>query len=62
MRSALDNIPGVGPKRQEALRKHFGTIKAIREADVEVLAAVVPRSTAEAVYRHFHENTEETSG
>ena len=62
MRSALDNIPGVGPKRQEALRKHFGTIKAIREADVEALAAVVPRSTAEAVYRHFHENTEETSG
>ena len=54
MKSALDDIPGVGPKRREALRKHFGTSKAIKEADVETLAAVVPRSAAEAVYRHFH--------
>ena len=54
MRSALDGIPGVGPKRREELRKRFGTIKAIREADVESLAAVVPRSAAEAVWRHFH--------
>ncbi|MDO4315242.1 MAG: excinuclease ABC subunit UvrC [Oscillospiraceae bacterium] len=54
MKSALDDIPGVGPKRRDALRKHFGTIKAIREADVETLAAVVPRSAAEAVWRHFH--------
>ncbi len=61
MRSALDNIPGVGPKRQETLRKHFGTIKAIRAADVETLSAVVPRSAAEAVYRHFHENAQEKS-
>ena len=53
-RSALDDIPGIGPKRREALRKHFGTIKAIREADVETLAAVVPRAAAEAVWRHFH--------
>ena len=53
-RSALDGIPGVGPKRREELRKHFGTIKAIREADVETLSAVVPRSTAEAVWNHFH--------
>jgi len=57
MRSSLDDIPGVGPKRREALRKHFGTIKSIREADVETLAAVVPRNTAEAVWRHFHQNT-----
>jgi len=57
MRSALDDIPGVGPKRREALRKHFGTIKAIRTADVETLAAVVPRSTAEAVWKHFHKES-----
>ncbi len=54
MRSALDGIPGVGPKRREELRKRFGTIKAIREADVDALAAVVPRSAAEAVWNHFH--------
>jgi excinuclease ABC subunit C len=54
MRSALDDIPGVGPKRREDLRKAFGTIKAIREADVETLAAVVPYNTAQAVWSHFH--------
>ena len=55
MRSALDEIPGVGPKRRDALKKAFGTIRAIREADVETLATVVPRNTAEEIYRHFHE-------
>jgi len=55
MRSALDGIPGVGPKRREELKKAFGTIRAIKEADVEALAAVVPRPTAEAVWRHFHQ-------
>ena len=54
LRSALDEIPGVGPKRKEALRRALGSVKAIREADVETLAAIVPRPTAEAVYRHFH--------
>ncbi|MCI8690166.1 MAG: excinuclease ABC subunit UvrC [Oscillibacter sp.] len=54
MRSALDGIPGVGPKRRDALRKHFGTIKAIREASADALAAVVPQAQAEAVWRHFH--------
>ncbi len=53
-RSALDGIPGVGPKRREALRKRFGTIKAIREADVEALAEVLPRDAAEAVWSRFH--------
>ena len=60
MRSALDGIPGVGPKRREELRKRFGTIKAIREADVETLAAAVPRSAAEAVWRHFHPAKDES--
>ena len=56
MRSSLDGIPGVGPKRQEALRKHFGTVKAIKEADVAALSDVVPRAAAEAVWLHFHRN------
>ena len=59
MKSALDGIPGVGPKRREELRKALGTIKAIKEADVETLATVVPRSAAEAVWKHFHENEKE---
>ena len=54
LRSALDGIPGVGEKRKAELKKYFGTIKAIREADAETLAAVIPRPAAEAVYKHFH--------
>ena len=43
--SALDEIPGVGPRRRQALLKHFGSLNAIREASVEELAAVTGMST-----------------
>lgn len=36
----LDEIPGIGPKRKAALLKHFGSLKKMREASVEALAAV----------------------
>ena len=52
--SKLDEIPGVGEARRTALLKHFKTVKAIRAATVEELAAVVPRNTARAVYDHYH--------
>ena len=54
LKSALDGIPGVGEKRKAELRKHFGTIKAIREADVEQLTVVLPRNVAQTVWNHFH--------
>ena len=51
MRSALDTIPGIGPKRKKALLKHFGSIKKIRAATLEELSAVpgMNRSVAENV-------------
>ena len=52
--SELDAIPGVGPKRREALHKHFKTMKAIRSASAEELAAVLPANTARAVYDYYH--------
>ncbi|MCH7836683.1 MAG: excinuclease ABC subunit UvrC [Chloroflexi bacterium] len=39
MRSALDDVPGVGPKRKKALLRKFGSLKAVREAGVEEVAA-----------------------
>jgi len=36
--SALDSIPGIGPRRRRALLRQFGSVKAIREASVEELA------------------------
>ena len=53
LKSALDGIPGVGEKRKAELRKHFGTIKAIREADVEQLTVVLPRNVALTLWNHF---------
>lgn len=38
--SELQKVPGIGPKRRQALLKAFGSIEAIREAPVEALAAV----------------------
>ena len=38
--SELDEIPGVGPSRRVALLKHFGSVKRIREAEVEEVAEV----------------------
>ena len=37
--SALDAMPGIGPRRKRALLKQFGSVQAIREASVEELAA-----------------------
>jgi excinuclease ABC subunit C len=36
--SALDNIPGIGPKRKKALLKKFGSIESIKEASPEALS------------------------
>jgi len=37
--SALDTVPGIGPKRKRALLRHFGSVQAIRDASAEELAA-----------------------
>ena len=39
-RSAMDDIPGIGPKRKRALLKKFGSLQGVREAPLEDLASV----------------------
>ncbi len=51
--SVLDDIEGIGPARRKALMRHFQSLEAIREADVETLAAM-NRSAAEQVWKFFH--------
>ena len=41
IQSALDTVPGIGPKRKRALLRKFGSVKGIREASVEEIAATV---------------------
>jgi len=49
--SVLDDIEGVGPKRKKALLKAFGSVKKLRAATVDEIAAVpgVPRQLAEVL-------------
>lgn len=55
-KSVLDGIPGVGEKRKLALLSHFGSIDAIREADVGKLAGVpgMTNAVAENIKKHLH--------
>ena len=53
--SVLDEIPNLGPKRKQALLRHFGSIEAIREASLDGLLSVkgIPRSVAENIRKHL---------
>lgn len=55
LRSALSDVPGIGPTRQRTLLRHFGSLKKIRDASLEDLLGVpgMNRKTAEAVLAHF---------
>lgn len=54
--SVLDEIAGVGPKRKQALLKHFGSVKRLKEASVEEIAGVpsITRPLAEVIYTFLH--------
>ena len=51
IQSALDTIPGIGPKRKKALLRKFGTVKAVREASLDDIASTAgfTRALAENV-------------
>lgn len=55
--SLLDEIAGVGPKRKQALLKHFGSVKRLKEASVEEIAGVpsITRPLAEVIYTFLHQ-------
>jgi excinuclease ABC subunit C len=52
-RSVLDSVPGIGPRRKRALLRKFGSVKGIREASIDDIAATVglTRRLAETVKR-----------
>ena len=54
--SALDGVPGLGPSRRTALLKHFGSVRKLRAAGVDEIAAVpgFGRRTAVAVLTALH--------
>ena len=56
--SELDQIPGIGPKRKELLLKSFRSVSAIRQATLPELERLLPADAANAVYQHFHIETD----
>lgn len=58
VRSILDDIPGIGDTRRKALMKHFKSMEAIRDAEVEELqkAPGMNRAAAESVYGFFRKD------
>jgi excinuclease ABC subunit C len=54
-KSVLDEIPGIGPRRKQALMKHFGSVRAISAASIDDLAALdgMTRAAAEKVKEYI---------
>ena len=54
--SVLDEIDGIGPTRKRALLSHFGSVRAIMDADINALKHVpgLGKNAAEKIYAHFH--------
>ncbi|HEY2907011.1 MAG TPA: excinuclease ABC subunit UvrC [Vicinamibacterales bacterium] len=53
LRSELDHVPGIGPRRRRTLLTTFGSLAGVRRATREELAAAVGAKTADAVLAFF---------
>ncbi len=56
IKSALDTLEGIGPKRRDLLLKQFGSVKGIKDASLTDLLAVkgLPKGLAEKIHRTYH--------
>ncbi|MGE3707836.1 MAG: excinuclease ABC subunit UvrC [Vicinamibacterales bacterium] len=53
LRSDLDGVPGIGPRRRRTLLTRFGSLAGVRRASREELAAAVGAKAADAVLAFF---------
>jgi len=55
--SVLDAVPGLGQARKQALIKHFGSVKRLKQASAEEIAQVkgFGKTTAEKIYAALHD-------
>ncbi len=55
-KTELLDIPGVGARTTKRLLQHFGSLQAVKDADLAALTSVVNRPQAEAILRHFRKD------
>lgn len=53
LKTELTEIDGIGEKRAQELLKHFGSVKKVKESELETLQDFLGKKTGEAVYEHF---------
>jgi excinuclease ABC subunit C len=51
--SELLEIPGIGERTRQRLLQHFGSVRAVQQADAAALSAILNKAQTEAVLRHF---------
>ena len=52
-KTALSDVPGVGPRTAQKLLREFGSVANIHRAGVDKLSTVVPRKSAEKIFAHL---------
>jgi excinuclease ABC subunit C len=57
VRTALVDIPGVGPRTAQRLLRHFGSVARLRQLSLDELAGAVPRAQAQRVFDALHESS-----
>lgn len=53
-KSILDEVEGIGNVRKKKIWNHFKSLKRLKQASVEEIAAVVPMQVAQSVYNILH--------
>jgi excinuclease ABC subunit C len=61
LKTELEEIDGVGPKRAKSLLSAFGSVRGVQSAGQEELAAQIGWSAAKNVYSHFHSPVDQSS-
>jgi excinuclease ABC subunit C len=57
-KSELLEIPGVGELTRQRLLQHFGSVRAVQQADAAALGAVLTKPQTEAVLKHFQKTSQ----
>lgn len=55
IQSVLDNIEGIGPKRRKELIKKFGSVKKMKEAELEEFVGIIPLDVATRLKKYLND-------